>query len=806
MDASISSMSGDRSNQKGCKRKLDAEDGRTDRRDVVEEVRRRRGHEHVRSTTCCCYGCASTDVVLTDDGTGDAGGDEARARQESHGRWRGARSRERDQERLARTRRTGQVWCVETKRNVAKRRVWHARFTKKDERWEANAKAEGLTRANPWNDVWCTRDADDYVDVLMEQGTAEAVVPFLTLPDLKPNAEETKPHGRPIQGDLEKETCFLVGLLATKAEHQRRLSDCGVLVGLVHLLQKYKPCTSVAELKDPLCMSSVARRAADAITNLAHENVSIKCRVRTEGGIPPLVAHLDSLDCKAQRAAAGALRTLAFKNEENKNEIVDCGALSTLIFMLRSEDPTIHYEAVGVVGNLVHSSSHIKKRVLEEGALQPVIGLLNSQCPESRREAALLLGQFATTDPNFKIRIAQRGAIVPLIEMLTSSDLQLKEMAAFALGRLAQNADNQAGICHAGGLKPLLNLLSAENGSLQHNAAFALYGLADSEDNLAEIVREGGIQRLMEGEMKVQASKDCVQKTLKRLQEKCSGRALHHLLYLLQSKDKLVQQRTAVALAYLSPEATRRLIFLDRAGLDILLEMLVSVRSPIQQREAAAALFKLAQHSVTADLDALVLPPPPPQVYLGEQYVNNPTLSDVVFVVEGTKFYAHRIALLASSDAFRAMFDGGYRENAASDIDIPNISREVFEAMMRCIYTGTVEVKPEIAQDLLRASDQYLLDSLKRQCELAIAERLSTDNVPAVFELAEAYHAPELAKRCIVFSLEKYADIVAERGVHGFSRMVQRMMEEMQKAYTKMLSNVQPPSLPPNSEVENPTE
>lgn len=44
------------------------------------------------------------------------------------------------------------------------------------------------------------------------------------------------------------------------------------------------------------------------------------------------------------------------------------------------------------------------------------------------------------------------------------------------------------------------------------------------------------------------------------------------------------------------------------------------------------------------------------------QYVNNPTLADVMFIVEGRKFHAHRIALLASSDAFRAMFNGGYRE------------------------------------------------------------------------------------------------------------------------------------------------
>lgn len=30
-------------------------------------------------------------------------------------------------------------------------------------------------------------------------------------------------------------------------------------------------------------------------------------------------------------------------------------------------------------------------------------------------------------------------------------------------------------------------------------------------------------------------------------------------------------------------------------------------------------------------------------------------------LLSGKRFYAHRICLLASSDAFRAMFDGGYR-------------------------------------------------------------------------------------------------------------------------------------------------
>ena len=182
----------------------------------------------------------------------------------------------------------------------------------------------------------------------------------------------------------------------------------------------------------------MVRRAADAITNLAHENVSIKSRVRTEGGIPPLVALLDSYDAKVllnalarqesavlrspvlgqhfflsvihqwacrvrqalkhvcampqvQRAAAGALRTLAFKNEENKNQIVECGALPTLIHMLRAQDAGIHYEAVGVIGNLVHSSIHIKRTVCTCAISLPAHLLRNLpiRCPPAVSAALL---------------------------------------------------------------------------------------------------------------------------------------------------------------------------------------------------------------------------------------------------------------------------------------------------------------------------------------------------------------------------------------------------------------------------------
>jgi hypothetical protein len=128
--------------------------------------------------------------------------------------------------------------------------------------------------------------------------------------------------------DIKKEACFILGLLAIRPEFQTRIAAAQALPGLVRLLTAHR--TTAVTRQQP-GSGGVARRASDAITNLAHENSEIKNLVRNEGGIPPLVALLEAWDIKVQRAAAGALRTLAFKNEENKNQIVECGALPMLI-------------------------------------------------------------------------------------------------------------------------------------------------------------------------------------------------------------------------------------------------------------------------------------------------------------------------------------------------------------------------------------------------------------------------------------------------------------------------------------------
>jgi hypothetical protein len=151
---------------------------------------------------------------------------------------------------------------------------------------------------------------EEHVQTIVDEGAVDALVPHLHAPVVQ---EGEGPIA--CEHEVEKDAAFALGLLAVKPEHQRMIADAGALPFLVGLLWRQ------GSSSNHRIANGVVRRAADAITNLAHENAHIKTRVRIEGGIPPLVALLESTDCKVQRAAAGALRTLAFKNESNKNQV-----------------------------------------------------------------------------------------------------------------------------------------------------------------------------------------------------------------------------------------------------------------------------------------------------------------------------------------------------------------------------------------------------------------------------------------------------------------------------------------------------
>ncbi|KAG6497064.1 hypothetical protein ZIOFF_044950 [Zingiber officinale] len=199
---------------------------------------------------------------------------------------------------------------------------------------EVRAQVDVLERAFSWR-------LAEAVSVIVEGGAVPALVKHLQEPPpLLVRDGSASGEDRPLEHEVENGSAFALGLLAMKPEHQQLINDAGALPLLVNLLKRHKKGYNY------WAVNGVIRRAADAITNLARGNSNIKTYVRIEGGIPPLVQLLESIDMEVQRAAAGALSILASKNESNKNQIVECKALPTLILMLQSVDPSVHYEAV----------------------------------------------------------------------------------------------------------------------------------------------------------------------------------------------------------------------------------------------------------------------------------------------------------------------------------------------------------------------------------------------------------------------------------------------------------------------------
>ena len=106
------------------------------------------------------------------------------------------------------------------------------------------------------------------------------------------------------------------------------------------------------------------------------------------------------------------------------------------------------------------------------------------------------------------------------------------------------------------------------------------------------------------------------------------------------------------------------------------------------------------------------------------------SLIDVNFTIGGREFPAHKVILAARSEAFAAMFQHPMKEQSTNLVKIEDIEPEVFQELLRFIYTGRVSTATmeSMAANLFIAADKYLLDELKTECENHLLHHLSPDN------------------------------------------------------------------------------
>ena len=125
---------------------------------------------------------------------------------------------------------------------------------------------------------------------------------------------------------------------------------------------------------------------------------------------------------------------------------------------------------------------------------------------------------------------------------------------------------------------------------------------------------------------------------------------------------------------------------------------------------------------------------------------------DVTFVIAGSKeYHAHKAILVARSPVFASMFQHDMKEAALNRVDIVDIEPDIFQAVLRFIYTDQVDLTVDNCKNLLAASNHYFLDLLKWKCETFMAADLAIENCTETLLLADLYDATELKKSAINF-------------------------------------------------------
>jgi speckle-type POZ protein len=136
-----------------------------------------------------------------------------------------------------------------------------------------------------------------------------------------------------------------------------------------------------------------------------------------------------------------------------------------------------------------------------------------------------------------------------------------------------------------------------------------------------------------------------------------------------------------------------------------------------------------------------------------EELFDNMQFSDVNFNIGGREFPAHKVILSARSKYFAAMFKHPTKEQSTNQVNIEDIEPEVFQELLRFIYTGRVPLEKleTMAAALFITADKYLLDELKIKCENYFTHQMTPENCVVLLSTGDLLNPAELLKKAAKF-------------------------------------------------------
>jgi len=137
-------------------------------------------------------------------------------------------------------------------------------------------------------------------------------------------------------------------------------------------------------------------------------------------------------------------------------------------------------------------------------------------------------------------------------------------------------------------------------------------------------------------------------------------------------------------------------------------------------------------------------------------------LCDIKLIVESKEFDAHKSVLASCSTYFRVMFTTSMIEKEKDQIEIKDISTEGLDAVLKFIYTNTINITRNNIHDILHAATLLQVEPVIRFCCQYLQEEITLTNCVEITNLARFFSLTEVDDYVKNFILKNFGSFLRQ--------------------------------------------
>jgi len=126
-------------------------------------------------------------------------------------------------------------------------------------------------------------------------------------------------------------------------------------------------------------------------------------------------------------------------------------------------------------------------------------------------------------------------------------------------------------------------------------------------------------------------------------------------------------------------------------------------------------------------------------------------LADITISCDEHEYECHKLILASRSPFFKTMFETNMKEKKTGKYVIKCMKAEVFEDVLKYIYTGAAPRIGLVAKELLEAAYRFQLTTLKERCEVTLCSQIEERNCIDLLLFGELFQASTLKNAVLKF-------------------------------------------------------